>query len=237
MKFSFVILTIILIVTFQTLKAQKDTLEFNSYKLKNQVALGLSYNGFNGNVSNFTNQGVAFDMNITEGNKKSMYGFNLNIIVSNKLKEFTIPNDYEHYKNPATLIFGFLYAKTFGESRKSHFQMNVGLSYGWLFYRKKGKNGPIGGYDGFVPQCEISYSINIGEPKYVLYDYGDNYTPPKYNPHIRNPFIDFFLGYKQLLLNNIEGEGGILSIGVRYKVDNYYLDKKKNKKDKYFIKY
>jgi hypothetical protein len=89
----------------------------------------------------------------------------------------------------------------------------------------KKQDQDIGGYHGIVPQIEFSRSIRIGKTNYSDYQYTSQYTPMRYDPSLSNKFIDIFVGYKQFFLNNTEGKGGLLSIGIRYKLNKYSISK------------
>ena len=218
------VLAISLIAT--KVSSQNDSLSFESFQKYSQINMGLSYANFNGEVSNFTKQGGSLDMLFADGRNNNIYGFNMNVLLSNKVEEFTIPAGYEHYDNPATVFFGVFYGRTFGNVHKSHFQGTIGINYAWLLHRKQ--DDDIGGYHGFVPQIEFSRSIRIGKSKYSDYQFTSQYTPMKYDPSISDKFIDIFLGYKQLLLNNEEGKGGLFTLGVRYKLNKYSINKNLN---------
>ncbi len=214
---------LILSLLVNSLIAQTDSIAIDSFSKYFQINFGLSYGNLIGDVSEFTNQGGSIDMHFANGKKNHVYGFNMNILLSNKVKEFSIPIGYEHYDNPATVFFGFFYGQTFGNVHKSHFQTSVGLNYSWLLHRKQ--DNDIGGYHGLAPQIELSRSIRIGKTIYSEYQYTSQYSPMKYDPSLSESFIDIFVGYKQLLLNNKEGKGGLITIGVRYKLNKYSLNK------------
>jgi hypothetical protein len=163
------ILIITLSLITMKLSSQNDSLNFESFNKYYQINMGLSYANLNGKVSNFTKQGGSFDMLFADGRRNNIYGFNMNVLLSNKIEEFTIPAGYEHYDNPATVFFGVFYGRTFGNVHKSHFQGTFGINYGWLLHKKQ--NDDIGGYHGFVPQIEFSRSIRIGKSKYSDYQY------------------------------------------------------------------
>lgn len=217
------IIAIVLISAFVELNAQTDSLIFVSFNKYEQISMGASYGNLSGNVSEFTKHGGSLDMIFAEGRKKHIYGLNLNILLSNKEKEFSIPPGYEHYDNPATLFFGLVYGQTLGNQHKSHFQGIIGLNYGWLIHKKLDQD--IGGYHGIVPQIEFSRSIRIGKTGYSEYQFTSQFTPMRYDPSVSNKFIDIYIGYKQLLLNNSEGKGGLLVFGIRYKLNKYSIRK------------
>ena len=217
------IITVVSILIALSANAQMDSLNMESFSKYFQINMGLSYGNMKGKVSEFTKHGGSFDMSFADGRGKHIYGFNMNILLSNKLKEFSIPAGYEHYDNPATVLFGLFHGQTFGNQHKSHFQGVIGLNYGWLLHKKQDQD--IGGYHGIVPQIEFSRSIRIGKTNYSDYQYTSQYTPMRYDPSLSNKFIDIFVGYKQLFLNNAEGKGGLLSIGIRYKLNKYSINK------------
>lgn len=216
-----IILGLILFSNF--IFAQTDSLGFNSFDRYYQVNGGISYGNLIGNIAKYTNQGGSLDMTFADGIKNHIYGINMNILMANKLKEFSMQQGFEHYNNPATILLGLFYGRILGNLHKSHFQSTIGLNYGWLFYKKQNKS--VSGYNGFVPQIEISRSIKIGKTKYSEYQYTSQYTPMQYDPSISQSFIDIFIDYKHLLLNNNEGRGGLITIGIRYKLNKYSINK------------
>lgn len=203
--------------------AQNNPLDFESFSKYTMTGMGLSYINFTGTVSEFTKSGGSLDLSIGDGRGKHFYGLNINIAFSNKVREFSIPPDYEHYNTPATLIFGLYYGNTIGNPHESHFFVSTGINYGWLIHRKI--DDDIGGYRGFIPQIEIGKSFRVGKNKFSDYQYTSQYTPMKYDPSVTNQFIDFYIGYKQLMLNNEEGKGGLIAIGVRYKLNTYSINR------------
>lgn len=214
--------TLLLVVVMSVYaSAQLDTINMDLFTKYFQSNMGLSYGRFTPKVSEFTKHGVSLDMSLGQGSGKHLYGFNMNVLISNKVKEFTIPPGYEHYTYLATAFLGLFYGRIFGDQHSSHFQGIVGLNYGWLLHKKLDKE--IGGYHGIVPQIEFSRSIKIGKPKYSEYQYTSQYTPMRYDPSISNSFIDLYIGYKQLLLNNREGRGGLFFLGLRYKLNKYSI--------------
>lgn len=219
------LLAIILVIFMTQLNAQNDSLDINSFTNFNQITLGASYGNFIGNVSEFTKHGGSFDLYYMDGKGKHVYGFNMNILMSDKKKEFSIPPGFRHYDAPATVIFGLVYGQILGNQHKSHFQAVVGLNYAWLLHRKQDQD--IGGYHGIVPQVEFSRSFQIKKAEYSDYQYTSQYTPMRYDPSVSNIFIDVFVGYKQLLLNSDEGKGGLITIGVRYKMNKYSISNNK----------
>lgn len=204
-----------------TINAQNDSLYFESFKKYFQIEMGFSYVNLNGKISEFTKQGGSLDISFADGKGKHLYGLNLNVMLTNKLKEFTIPTGYEHYDNPASALFGLFYGQIIGNQHKSHYQATIGLNYGWLYHKKL--DDDIGGFHGLIPQLEISRSIRIGKSNFSTYQYTSQYTPMMYDPTISNNFLDIFVCYKQLLLNNAEGKGGLFSIGLRYKLNKYSI--------------
>lgn len=206
--------------------AQSDTFSFESFQKYSQLNMGLSYGNFSGEVSNFVKHGGSLDMCFADGRNGNVYGLNMNLLVSNKIQEFSIPSGHEHYKNPATVLIGLFYGRTFGDVHKSHFQGTIGVNYGWLLHKKQ--DDKIGGYHGVVPQVEFSRSIKIGKSKYSDYQFTSQYTPMKYDPSISDKFIDIFIGYKQLLLNNEEGKGALFTLGIRFKLNKFSISKNLN---------
>lgn len=215
------ILIIIFAITPVLLAAQNASIDFKTFSVFNQSKIGLSYANFMGEVSNFTKHGGAIDLDYAIGRGKNLYGFNMNLLMSDNKQDFTIPQGFEHYKNPGTLMVGLFYGQQIGESHKSHFQAAAGLNYAWLLHRKDGDD--IGGYRGFVPRVEFSRSFRVGKPSFSEMRYTSQFTPMKYDPSISIRFIDVFVGYQHLLLNNDEGRGGLISIGIRYKTNRYSI--------------
>ncbi len=206
--------------------AQNNSINFESFDKYSTISMGLSYINFTGVVSEFTKSGGSLDMNFGDGRGKHFYGLNINIAFSNNVKEFSIPQGYEHYNTLPTLIFGLYYGNTIGNPQESHFFVSIGINYGWLIHRKI--DDDIGGYRGLIPQIEFGRSIQVGKNKFSDYQYTSQYTPMKYDPSINNQFIDFYIGYKQLLLNNDEGKGGLVAFGIRYKINTYSISKNLN---------
>jgi len=210
----------------QQLGVGTDTIELQSFHKYSRMDFGMSYINNNGNVSKYTKHGGSFDMYFAEGKRNHFYGFNMNVALSNKLREFSIPQGFEHYDSPATVLVGLFYGQTFGNPKESHFQASAGVNYGWLLHRKRDED--IGGYHGLVPQLELSHSFITRKQKFSEFQYTSQYTPMKYDPSLSDKFIDVFLGYRQLLLNNEEGQGGQFYVGIRYKVNKYSIDKNLN---------
>ncbi len=217
------LLIFVLLFSPLILNAQFENIAVDSLNRYQQIQIGLSYNNFNGEVSNFTKHGGALDMYFAYGRNQHLFGFNMNVIMSNKVMEFSIPPDFEHYSSPATLFFGSYYGQLIGDQHQSHFTATIGLNYGWLLHRKDGDR--IGGYHGFIPQIEFSRSIRIGEPRFSTYQFTSQFTPPRYDPSITNNFIDVFVGYRKLFLNNEEGRGSLFSFGVRFKINKYSIER------------
>jgi|GEM_PF-5803863 hypothetical protein len=207
--------------------AQVDSFNIDSFQRYTQINMGLSYGHFLGEVSNFTKAGGSFDMQFAEGWDNHIFGFNINALLSNKVKEFTIPAGYEHYDSPATFFLGVFYGSVLGNQHKSHFHWSVGFSYALLFHRKRDQK--TGSHHGFVPRLEIGRSIKIGKSKLSYFQYTSQYTPMKYDPSISQRFIDIFVGYQHLLLNSAEAKGGLLVAGLRYKFNKYSTNKNLNK--------
>ena len=218
-------LGIILTVIFLSfnLTAQIDTIGANHLNKYYQINMGLSYGNLAGNVSEFIKHGGALNMGFADGRKNTIYGFNMDILLTGKRKEFTIPAGYEHYTTPATVLFGLFYGQILGDQHQSHFQATIGINYGWLLHRKL--NQKIGGYHGFVPQIELTRSIRLGKTNYSDYQFTSQYTPRRYDPSLSNKFIDLFLRYQPLLFNNEEGKGSLISFGIRYKINKYSISK------------
>ncbi len=221
MKRIAIVIVIVTILHLSYLTAQNDSLNIKAFNNYFQINMGLSYGNLNGNVSNFTKEAGSFDMSFANGKGKHIYGYNMNIMMSNKINEFTIPEGYEHYDNPATIFFGLFYGQVLGNQQKSHFQATIGLDYGWLIHRKRDKD--VRGHHGIVPKIEVSKSFRIGKTDYSVLQYTGQYTPMIVDPTLTNKFIDIFLGYKQLLLNNSQGKGGLFLVGLRYKLNQYSI--------------
>lgn len=210
---------ILFVISYGKLEARIDTLitiDFNRYF---QTYMGGSAGIYFGNVDQYTKSGGSFDMGFSDGKDSRLWGINLNLMMSNKLKEFTIPEGYEHYRNPGLVTFGFYYGFITPEHFNSHFQILVGLGYSWLLHRKQGEE--IGGYRGITPTLEFARVIRIGKVRYSEFQYAGKYSSPKYDPTFRTQYIDIFICYKGLILNNEEGRGGLITIGLRYKVNDY----------------
>lgn len=203
------------------LNGQSDSLNLKALTKYFQTSMGLSYGHLIGNVSEFTQHGGSLDMNFADGRAENLYGFNMNVLLSNKRKEFSIPPGYEHYDSPATLFFGLFYGRIFGKQHKSHYQGVIGLNYGWLLHRKQDQD--IGGYHGLAPQIEFSRSIRIGKTKFSAFQHTSQYTPMRFDPSLSEKFIDICIGYKQLLFNSLEGKGGLFTFGIRYKLNKYSI--------------
>lgn len=203
-------------------KAQNDSIDIELYSKYSQIKLGLSFASFSGNISTFTKHGGSFDLLFSEGREKYLYGFNAVLLGSDKIKEFTTLPGYKHYQSPAFTSLGLFYGKIFGNSHKSHFQGVIGINYAWLFFQKK--DDDIDGFKGIVPQFEFSRLIRLGESKYSYFSYVNQYTPPTYDPRISNNFIEIFAGYKHLMFNGNEGNGGIFTVGIRYVLNKHYIE-------------
>jgi len=202
--------------------AQTDTIKVEEFKRYTQTNMSLTYGNYIGEVSNFTKHTFSMDMQFAEAKDKHIYGFKMSLLTSNKVKEFTLPVGYIHYDNPAALFIGFFYSQAFSNPHFSHFNGTFGIDYAGLLHRKRGES--IGGYHGVAPNISIARSIKVGKPKYTEI-VPTGYYSSKYEPSISNMFLDIYVQYNYLILNNLEGRGSLLKVGLGFKLNRYPLFK------------
>ncbi len=227
----------ILFVSFLFLnlaKAQENEVDFTKFNTYNQMNMGAMFNSFGGTISEFISRGGGGNIDFNAGKDKLFYGFTMQFLATNKKKDFTTPPGYVHYEQPSIMTFGVHWGFVSGQHQKSHFRTSIGLAYSWIYHKKIGTT--ITTYNGISPSIEFSRSFKFGNVSYSAYQYTSNFSPPVFNPTFRNKYIDVFIGYKRLIMNNKEGNGNLFSMGVKYLINDYSIAQNRPKPSTFYEK-
>ncbi len=206
---------------------EKDSI-FNNFKNFGTTSMGstfATFATFGGTANDFIKSegggNLAFLKNISKN--KMLWGITMDFITGKVKKNFTIPSDYEHYKAVGFLSFGLTIGVNHGNTTKSYSRTSLGFNYSSFFYKKKDKK--LGPLDGFCPSIEFSRLFRFGKPYLRSHEYY-NYQP-RYAPSLNQKYIDFFVGYRNLIFGDKELKGHQFLVGLRYSVNTYYLSDKK----------
>lgn len=221
-----ILLLIFSLIKISLLSAQAvGTVEINPTELTftkyQQISFGAVFNGLNGNITDYVagRGGGNMDISFTKG--KYLYGINMDFVVLKKNKDFTTPAGYEHYKQPSILTMGLHFGIIQGKHQNSHNRILIGAAYTSIYHKKKDKC--IETYDGVSPYIEFSRMFRISGSHYSEMQYTGTYSEPRYDPTISYHYLGLFIGYRRLIMNNKEGNGNMLCVGLRFTMNRYSI--------------
>ncbi len=182
------------------------------------VLLGGVANQFVGNPARHLVLGGGMKVDVAyAANNRLVYGLNMSIYGNRLKREYPLAINREQLPAPVTLLVGAIFGKWF-----NRFSAQLELS---LAYQNVTENQGAGDTEwvqlnGWSPGLVVNYPLQLGRDR-PHYSYG--------SPTILAHYVNLHLGVRPVFLSLREATGGMVEVGLSYRMAYHLVDRYKLK--------
>lgn len=215
---------LVFLCLFQMGISQSEEVDFDKYF---HTSLGGGYGFMAGEIGEHLNSTLGFGTGFGAGiSKNGSVLLEAYYHLADSNESFSLEQGATHKSRPDILNVSLGYDRVFGNASNSHFHALAGLGYSWFNYQDSGS-----GMKGLIPKLEIAWALRFrskvgsitdntvryGRRNVRVFDVKTQSGLSHYRPVMSANFVDFFLRYSYMNLNNPQGKGHLILVGARYK--------------------